>query len=132
MQAPASTTGDQIDLNKVNGSLLYITCHEVVRDIQTKFGPSDAVRADVAILDGDDKGTVLEDVLFFPRVLVKQLRNAAGSVDPVVLGRLGQGIASAGQDPPWILSVPTPDDLAVGVRYEAYAAKQKAEQEAPF
>ena len=33
---------------------------------------------------------------------------------------------------PWILNSPTPEDLAVGEKYEAYAAQQAAAQEEPF
>lgn len=132
MQAPGSTTGDLIDLNKLKGSLLYITVHEVVKEMMTKYGASDAVRADVAVLDGDEKGTVLHDALFFPKVLFRQLSGAAGSVDPNIIGRLGQGEAKSGQDAPWVLSEPTEADLAIGVKYERYAAQQKEAQEAPF
>lgn len=133
MQPPASTTGDKIDLNKVNGSLLYITVHELVKDIQTDYGPSDAIRADVAVLDGDDKGTVYNDTLIFPSVLRRQLSGAVGSVDPTILGRLYQGVAKkAGQSPPWILAEPTEADLAIGVKYEKYARQQAEAQAAPF
>lgn len=133
MQSPASTNGDKIDLGKVNGSLLYITVHDLVKDIQTDYGPSDAIRADVAVLDGDDKGTVYHDTLIFPSVLRRQLGAAVGSVDPSIIGRLGQGVSKkAGQNPPWILADPTEADLAIGVKYEAYAKQQREAQEAPF
>lgn len=133
MQAPTNSNGDRIDLKKVNGSLLYFTVHELVKDIQTDYGPSDAIRADVAVLDGEEKGTVYSDTLIFPSVLRRQLSGAVGSVDPSILGRLGQGVSKkAGQSPPWILTDPTEAEMAVGVKYEAYAAQQKEAQEAPF
>lgn len=129
MQAPSPSTGDQIDLAKTKGSLLHITCHENVHLPVTKFGPADAVRADIAILDGNDKGTVLNDVLLFG-ALGRSLRRSVGSVDPVVLGRLNQGVANGAQDPPWILDAPTDADFATGVKYEAYVASQREAQEA--
>lgn len=133
MQAPTSGNGDKIDLKKVNGALLYFTVHELVKDIQTDYGPSDAIRCDVAVLDGDDKGTIYQDTLIFPSVLRRQLSGGVGSVDPSILGRLGQGVSKkAGQNPPWILADPTEDELAVGVKYEKYAAQQKEAQDAPF
>lgn len=131
MQNPSPATGDQIDLAKTKGSLLHITCHENVHLPVTKFGPADAVRADIAILDGDQKGTVLHDVLLFG-ALGRSLRRAVGGPDPVVLGRLNQGTATGAQDPPWILDIATDADFAVGTRYEAYAASQAMAQAEPF
>ena len=133
MQAPhAPTSGDKIDLRAVNGSLLYITVKGVQRDIVTDFGTTDAVSCDVAILDGEQKGTVLEDTLIFPKVLQSQLAQSAGSADPVVVGRLGQGLAKPGKSAPWVLNTPTEADLAIATKYEAYAATKAAEQESPF
>lgn len=130
MQAPsAPRSGDKLDLKEVNGALLHIQVAELVRDIQTEYGKSDAVRATVAILDGPKKGDVLEDVLFFPRVLRSQLEQAIGQT---VLARLGQGIAKAGKSAPWILNAPTPEDLVTGEKYEAYAAERARAQAEPF
>lgn len=127
--APEPRSGDKIDLNTLNGSLLHIVVHEVVHDIDTTFGKSDAVRGDVAVLDGANKGQEMEGVLFFPRVLRSQLEQAVGES---VVGRLGQGEAKPGKSAPWRLNAPTAEDMAIGERYEAYAAKRAAEQEAPF
>lgn len=132
MQAPASATGDIIELKKVNGALLHITAHELVANVQTKFGPSDAVRADVAVLDGPEKGTIYHNALFFPAVLRRQLEPSIGKTDNAVLGRLGQGTAKSGQDAPWILNPPTAEDMATGTKYEAYAEQQAQAQAEPF
>jgi hypothetical protein len=130
MQAPsAPRSGDKLDLNTVKGRLLHIQVAEIVRDIETAFGKSDAVRATVAILDGDQKGTVLEDVLFFPRVLRSQLEQALGET---VLARLGQGTAKPGKSAPWILEAASDADLETGTKYEAHIAAQAAAQEEPF
>lgn len=132
-QAPSAPgTGDKLDLKALNGALLYVTVAEHVRDIETSFGPANAIRASVAVLDGEHKGEVHDDVLIFPRVLQSQLAAAVGAADPAVVGRLGQGTAKPGKSAPWLLAEPTPDDLATAAKYEAYAAKRAAEVEEPF
>ena len=133
MQAPAApTSGDKIDLKAVNGALLHITVKAIQRDIVTDFGTTDAVSCDIAVLDGDKKGDVLEDCLIFPKVLQSQLAQSVGAADPVVVGRLGQGLAKPGKSAPWVLNAPTEADLAIAVKYEAYAAQLAAAQESPF
>lgn len=133
MQAPATPgSGEKLDLKALNGTLLYITVGEHKRDIETSFGPADAIAADVTALDGEHKGETYTDVLVFPRVLVSQLAKAVGSSDPNVVGRLGQGEAKPGKSAPWLLLEPTAEDMAVATKYEAYAAKVAAEQESPF
>lgn len=133
MQAPsAPASGDKLDLQALNGSLLYITVHEVKRDIETSFGITNAVAASVAVLDGPHKGDVFDDALVFPRVLQSQLAPSAGAADPVVVGRLGQGDAKPGKSKPWLLTSPTADELATAAKYEAFAKQKAAEQEEPF
>lgn len=133
MQAPsAPTSGDKIDLKAVNGSLLHITVNAIQRDIVTDFGTTDAVSCDVAILDGDKKGEVLKDCLIFPKILQSQLAPSAGSADPVVVGRLGQGLAKPGKSAPWVLNEPSQADLDIAVKYEAYAAAKAAQESEPF
>ena len=133
MQAPSAPgSGDKLDLAGLNGSLLHITVVELVKDIDTSFGVTDAIKATVAVLDGKDKGTVLEDTLVFPKVLRGQLVGAVGAADPCIVGRLGQGVAKPGKSAPWMLNAPTADDLAVATKYEAYAKTQQASQSDPF
>ena len=134
MQAPhAPTAGDRIDLQAHLGRLLYITVKDVKRQIQTSFGASDAVACDIAVLDGEQKGTVLNDVLIFPSVLRGQLEpSAAAGADPVVVGRLGQGLAKPGKSAPWVLNDPSDADKETAVKYEAYAKQQAAAQSEPF
>ena len=133
MQAPAAPAdGDRLVLADVNGALLHITVLEIVHDIETAFGLSDAIQVDIAVLDGPHKGEELEKVLIFPRVLQSQLSKFAGTVDPVVLGRLGQGEAKPGKSAPWVLKEATPGDIAIGEKYEAYIAQRRANVEEPF
>lgn len=130
---PGTGGGDQFDLKALNGSLLLFTVKEETQEIDTKFGPQTAIRADVAVLDGPNKGDVVADTLVFPRVLKGQLR---GSVGGKVLGRLGQGENKKG-NPPWQLSAPTDADKETGRKYLAYIATQTpvtvpAVEEEPF
>ena len=126
----APTTGDKIALKEHIGNLLLIGVTEVVKDVVSDYGTSDAIRANVAILDGDNKGKTYDDTLLFSKSLQSQLKNHIGSR---VLGRLGQGENKKG-NPPWILSAPTPDDITVAQKYDAYIASKStvAPAEDPF
>lgn len=96
---PASGSG--IDWAAVNGALLIVQPTEVTEPINTVHGPQTAVRATITVVDGAQAGEVYEDALVFPRVLKSQLSSRIGQN---VLGRLGQGVAKAGQSPPWTLN----------------------------
>lgn len=114
---PGSTTG--VDLDAHNGRLLLITPTEQEKDISTAFGPSDAVRADVASLgEGPHETEEFPDVLIFPRVLQSQLRSYIGT-GKAALGRLGKGVAKPGQSAPWQLAPATDADKAVARTYMA-------------
>ena len=110
---PAAPSGG-IDLKDHLGALLLFTVHSVEEGIQTVHGASSAIRCDVAVLDGANKGDEHADTLIFPKVLQSQLRKAVGQK---VLGRLGQGQAKPGQSAPWILTDPTDEDRKAGVEY---------------
>lgn len=112
--------GDKLPLADLKGSLLLFTVHSVETGIQTTFGESDAVKCDVAALDGPNKAETWEGTLIFPRVLQSALRPAVGKM---VLGRLGQGQAKPGQSAPWVLEDPTDDDRETGRKYLAHVAK---------
>ena len=119
--SPAEPTGgDRLPLADVLGDLLLFTVHEVVHDIDTEYGKSNAVRVDVAVLDGDRKAEVFHDTLVFPRVLQSQL---AGNVGGMVLGRLEQGEKKPGKNPPWRLADPSEGDKETARKYLAHTAK---------
>ena len=107
------TMSDRFDaatVRQLNGALLIIEPHEVVKNITTKFGPSDAVRADVTVVDGDHAGAEYHDAYVFPKMLQAVLRDKVGKK---VLGRLAQGTPSdPSMDPPWILEAAGDDDKA--------------------
>jgi hypothetical protein len=124
-----SAGGDKLPLDDLLGALLLIDVREQMPEMQTSFGPATPIRADVAVLDGVRKGATFDDALIFPRKLQGQLR---GSIGEKVIGRLGRGVAKAGQSPPWELSAATEADKVVGEKYVAYAEAKAAEAEAPF
>ena len=119
--AISSTTG--IGWEDLKGSLLIVEVISLELAIKTSYGVSDAIRANVSVLDGDEEGTVYRDTLIFPKVLISQVKSAMGGK---VLGRLGQGVKKPGQSPPWMLSDATEADK---VAARAYLA---ASTEAPF
>jgi len=106
---PSTPTG--IDYTELSGSLLMVEVLSVedhVPTVHTKPGERNpAIRANVTVLDGRQAGHVYEDALVFPKVLQGQLRSRVGKT---VLGRLGQGDAKQGQNPPWKLAPATPQD----------------------
>jgi hypothetical protein len=110
-----------VDLDTLNGRLLLITVHSIETGINTTFGPKDAARCDIAILDGPDKGTEHSDTLLFPKVVVGQLRRSNGNP---VLARMGQGVAKPGQKPPWLLEAATEADVATATKYQAWKMTQ--------
>jgi hypothetical protein len=126
--APAPASGG-IDLNANLGALLLITVKAQEHGVKTRFGDADPVRADVAILDGPNAGEELEEILLFPRVLISQLRSRIGQR---VLGRLQQGTATAGQDPPWILAEATEDDVKLGTAHLAGGIAKPDSDKPPY
>ena len=126
---PSAGGGDKLDLGALNGALLLIEVTGQDFGVVTSFGTSDPVRGNVVALDGSLKGSTYTDTLFFPKVLISQLK---GSVGKKVLARLGRGVAKPGQSAPWTLNPPTEDDKAIARKYEAHAATQAAAQDEPW
>jgi len=110
--SPASSTG--IEWSSLNGCLLIIEPTEVVKDIPTNFGVTNAVRATVSVIDGPTAGQAYTDTLVFPKVLQAQITSRLGEK---VLGRLGQGQAKPGQSAPWMLNPATPEDEQKAVAF---------------
>lgn len=109
---PASAVG--IKWADLQGALLILDVKSVEEGIMTTFGESDAVRADVHVVDGAQAGTTYPDALVFPKGLASQLRPNVGQK---VLGRLGQGQAKPGQSPPWLLAEATDADKQAGMAF---------------
>jgi hypothetical protein len=105
------------------GDLLLITPDKIVPNVVTDYGVSDVTEADVAVLDGDMKGTTYTKTYIFAKFMQSQLRSKLGGGQ--VLGRLGQGEAKKGQSPPWQLESPTEEDRVIARKYLAYIESQK-------
>jgi hypothetical protein len=109
---PGSSTS--VDWSQHVGELLMLTVHGVEREVATVHGVTDAIRADVVVLDGAHRGEEYADTLVFPKLLQSQLRSRIGQK---VLGRLGQGEAKRGQSAPWQLNAATDQDKQTGRAY---------------
>lgn len=92
------------------GKLLVIEPLEFEKDVKTQFGLADAVRCNAYVVRSADgsKYEAFEDTLIFARAMVRVLRRDIGKI---VVGRLAQGDAKKGQDPPWLLDSPSERDL---------------------
>lgn len=115
--APASGA----KITNFEGALLLLQPTEYRENIATSFGPADAVVTEVAVLDGRDSGQKHSGVLIFQKALMGQLRPKVGS-GRYVLGRLGRGVAKAGQSAPWMLLDPTDADKDTARAHFAAAA----------
>jgi hypothetical protein len=113
---PGTTTA--INLEELNGRLLLIKPSRLEVNISTVLGAKDATVADVHVLDGPTPGEVAGEAFIWPKVLQAQLRSLVSS-GRYCLGRLGQGVAKPGQNPPWKLADPTDDDKAAARKYLA-------------
>jgi hypothetical protein len=131
--SPGSSVG--VNWEDLNGRLLLITPLAQEKEINTDYGPKDAVRANVVVLDGDDAPEEYRDALIFPNVLQQQVRANIGT-SRANLGRLGQGNQKKGQKPPWKLSDPTDADKDVARSWfaggmTASAPETEAEEREP-
>ena len=107
--------GDQVKVAELTGSLVLIWAKEYRKDVPTSFGPSDAIAADVHVLDGLKGGETFKNTMLFQRALIGSLQAAIGG-EPV-LGRIGQGVAKPGQSAPYILQPFTDADAALATHY---------------
>lgn len=103
-QLSSPSSGDICKPLDVVGHLLVVRPVEFLPDFATSLGARDAVRIDVCNLNAlDDRGqpgVVYRDALWFGRMLVSGLRRQIGET---VLGRMAQGVAKPGQNPPFNL-----------------------------
>lgn len=112
----AAPGGSGIDWKTLHKKLLVIEPLELEKDIKTVHGLSDAVRANVYVLTGPDSHEEFEDTLIFPKILQSQTRK---QIDKIVVGRLTQGEAKKGQDPPWVLAEANDADLSKARKFLA-------------
>ena len=110
-------------------ALLLIEPLTFESQIQTSFGPADAVKANVYVIDGAGVGESYAETLVFPKLLASQLK---GHIGTKVLGRLSQGTAKPGQSAPWLLNEATPEDIAKGEAFLAQNQPALASAKPPF
>lgn len=106
--APGSG-GDDFNCKDYLGTLVAIDVLATKDQVATKFGPADAISANVTVIDGPAQGTVLHDCLIFGQVVYSQLK---GSVGSKILGRIAQGVAQAGKSAPWQIATATDEEKA--------------------
>ncbi len=106
-QFASPATSNSLSPGDVNGHLLLVKPVSFEAGVQTSYGSSDAIRCDVADIT---TGTLHENVLWFPRVLVSSLQTRIGQL---VLAAMAQGQPKPGQSPPWVLQDASNDPQAV-------------------
>lgn len=116
-------TAEGLDWAQLDGSLVLVTPREYIPSMETAFGATSAVRADVTVLDGSHAEEEHLDTLIFPKVLQAQVRPSIDS-GGMVLGRLGHGTAKEGQLAPWTLASATEADKKIGRWHLAKSADQ--------
>lgn len=105
-----------VKVTDLEGRLLLVFPTEHREGIVTAFGPADAVIADIVVLDGPDAPKKEYGVMLFQKRLQGQTRPKVGT-GRAVLGRLGKGVAKAGQSAPWELKDPTAAEADAARRY---------------
>lgn len=89
------------------GDLVIIAVNGYEPNFPTSMGPGPAIRAEIAVVEGNKAGARYKDALLFNKKLVPQLRSSLGSV---VLARIAQGVARPGQSAPYQLADFSPED----------------------
>jgi hypothetical protein len=112
-------SGGQFVAKEHVGHLLIITPKAIEKDVKTVNGESDAIRADVVVVDEKDpsKSDAIDDTLIFQKVLQGQLRSEIGKRR--VLGRLflDEVTKKPGQSAPYKLAAPTKDEVKLAGEY---------------
>lgn len=125
-----SAPGGGIKWEDHKDALLLVEPLSFESQVQTSFGPADAVKANVTVIDGAGAGEFYESTLIFPKLLVSQ---TSREINNKILGRLGQGSAKPGQSPPWLLNEASADDIAKAEKWVAENAKSSVTSAAaPF
>ena len=126
--ATPSAPGGGITWSDHKGALLIIDVKSFEGSIATSFGATDAVKADVAVIDGPGAPAEYSETLIFPKLLVSQTKSREGEK---LLGRLAQGTAKAGQSAPWLLNEADPEDFKKAEQWVAQRVSSKVTSAAP-
>jgi hypothetical protein len=129
IENPGSTA--KLEWSTLLGKLVLITADHVEREVKTVHGLRDVTVGDVHVLDGQNS-ELFADSYIWPGVLQGQLKNIIGT-NRGVLGRVEQGRAAPGQNPPWRLATPTAADREVASKYlDSLTDDRFAPADAPF
>jgi hypothetical protein len=109
------------------GQLLLLTPLEYLTDVDTKFGDTDAVDAELVVLDGPDGFEDVGVVRIFQSILIGSLKHRIGKATPMVLGRLGTIPNRKVPDgkPAWVLNQPEDEDKQLARDYLAKLAESR-------
>ncbi len=113
----APTSGVKVITEDNLGRLFLITPKEVEQDVKTIHGDTDALVADVVILD--EKGSdheVHSGTRIFQKVLIGSLKGSIGKPMPV-LGVLQKGEKKPGKSAPWVIASPTEKQVKLALTY---------------
>jgi hypothetical protein len=129
---PTEVTGEYARPSDLKGHLLIVYPLGYVDEIQTQFGPSDAIVVDVVDLDDKDDhgaaGKVYRRSTFFQNLLIGSLKSQIGTK---VLGVMGQSVAKQGRNPGWII-VDMSGDPTARERASAWKQAHPNFQPSPF
>lgn len=134
---PASS-GDQFKFSDHVGSLIIARIYSHETGIITKASdePSEALRADVDVIDGPNAGAHFADTLLFGRAIVARNKSKVGKR---IVGRVAQGAKQPGRTAAWILDEPNDADFAKarsfasgGSRRPVAAAAASSSVQPPF
>jgi hypothetical protein len=115
MAFSAPVVNEGVKVADFNGHLLIVTPVEYKTGINTVNGVAEAIEVNVVDLDTNEEHLSL---LWFNVALRNALKPLLGQK---VLGRIGQGAAKPGKNPPWLLIDATGDPAAVA-KANAYIA----------
>jgi hypothetical protein len=115
MAFSAPVVNEGVKVADFNGHLLIVTPVEYKTGINTVNGIAEAIEVNVVDLDTNEEHLSL---LWFNVALRSALKPLIGQK---VLGRIGQGAAKPGKNPPWLLIDATGDATAIA-KANAYIA----------
>lgn len=98
--APPGAGGDTFACNEHVGELVVIDVLEAKEGVSTKNGTANAISANVTVIKGAEPGRRFVDALVFGSVVFNQLK---GLVGQRTLVRIGQGVPTGSNTPPWIV-----------------------------
>lgn len=115
-QPAGPSSGEKI--TDMLGCLLLVKPTEYIEEMSTTSGDTDAVRADIAILDNtEEPGRIAKGVLIFQQVLKRDLRTIMDSPHPYLLGRLDRGQAKGNKSAPYIFVKFTEEEEALAHQF---------------